>query len=329
MIEISPSTRRLLALSFLKGVGPMSLRKLSMLPGFTDVSIEALAECVPSAGKAIREAGAWTRAVELAEKQVAAARDLGARILSPLDQEYPPLLSTTSDDPFILYVLGELAPKPKKSVAIIGTREPTAHGTLICQRLTSFFVEHNWSVVSGLAIGCDALAHQEAIDRGGHTVAVLAHGLQTIAPTRHRKLADHILASGGALVSQYPIGTDPRPQQFVQRDRTQAGMSQGVVMVQSDLKGGSLHASRAALSYNRWLAAPVPTLRDRDAGEPKVQANIVLTEGAPNQQMELLRCSAQDLVRVISLRGREDYARMTSMESPVDFASTATQGSLF
>jgi DNA processing protein len=144
----------------------------------------------------------------------------------------------------------------------------------------------------------------------------MAHGLHTVAPARHRKLAEDILAQGGALVSEYRFGQAARPEQFVKRDRTQAGMAQGVVMVQSDLKGGSLHASRAALNYQRWLAVPYPTERDRANREPKVQANLVIADGTVEQREELLRCAASDLERTIIVRGKGDYPRLLNQPAP-------------
>ena len=245
-----------------------------------------------------------------------------ARIISAVDDEYPRLLAATKDDPFLLFVIGALAKEKQLPVAIIGTREPTQHGQLIAQRITQFFVEQRWSVISGLAIGCDAVAHQTTIDAGGHTVAVLAHGLHMIAPSRHKKLAHDILDSGGALVSEYPFGTNVLGAQFVKRDRTQAGLSRGVVMIQSDIKGGSLHASRAALDYKRWLAVPYPTEKDRENGEPKVQANLAIADGTDTERAELLRCPISSLQLVQVLRGREDYLRLTEPEgeaiAPVD-----------
>lgn len=310
MNAISTPTRLLLSLSMLKGVGPVALKKASSIRGFVDKAIEELASEVPQISRALANGGDWQSAQEAAERQIDDAEKHRARILSPLDTEYPHLLAATKDDPFILYVQGSLASNPAQSVAVIGTREPTAHGRLIAKRITQFFAEHDWSIVSGLAIGCDAVGHQMALDVGAHTVAVLAHGLHMIAPTRHKKLAQDILASGGALVSEYPFGQNVQSQQYVKRDRTQAGMAQGVVMVQSDVKGGSLHASRASLDYGRWLAVPYPTDKDRENAEPKVQANLLIAEGTDTERADLLRCSSSALQRVMILRGREDYLRM-------------------
>jgi len=315
MSEVSSWTKKLLALSMLKGVGPATLRKVADLPGFADLSVEELAIRVPTLSKALQEAGAWERASDESERQIEEAGRSAVMIISPLDEEYPWLLAATKDDPFLIFVKGRLSKNPSNSVAIIGTREPTRHGTLIAQRITQFFVEKDWSIVSGLALGCDAIAHQAALDAGGHTVAVLAHGLHTISPARNRTLAEDILEAGGALVSEYRFGQGAQPQQFVKRDRTQAGLAQGVVMIQSDLKGGSLHASRAALDYRRWLAVPYPTSLDLSNCEPKVQANLMLADGTVLQKEELLRCSSPDLEQLIILRGKEDYSRLIEQQS--------------
>jgi len=119
--------------------------------------------------------------------------------------------------------------------------------------------------------------------------------------------AAEILEKGGALVTEYPYGTDAAQHQFVQRDRIQAGLSRGVVMIQSDLEGGSLHASRAALRYGRVLAVPRPTQADVDAAQPKITANLVLTDGAPEERMQLLQCHAAALNQLKIISSRDDY----------------------
>ncbi|PZF75833.1 DNA-processing protein DprA [Aestuariivirga litoralis] len=307
MIEISAKTRVLLALSMLRGVGPAALRKVAAVSEFEVLSRKDLACHLPRSAAAGIGEGAWVQAEREADKQVNLAVAAGARIISSADLGYPQLLMSTRDDPQILFVKGCLANVPEKSVAIIGTREPTDHGMLIAQRLAAFFAGEGWSVVSGLAIGCDAAAHEAAIDVGGHTVAVMAHGLQTVAPSRHRALAQRILDCGGALIAEYPFGQEPLPANFVKRDRIQAGLAQGVVMVQSDLTGGSLHASRAAISYGRWLAVPYPTEQDIQRSEIKIQGNLLLADGSPTEKVALLRCDERDLRRLIILRSRNDY----------------------
>ena len=328
MSEISPATGKLLALSILKGIGPATLRKMAGMVNFETATPESLSHQFPSNSTILRDSQAWSQALDEAEKQADEAERHGAQILSPLDPDYPALLAATKDDPFLLYVRGTLAPDPAKSVAVIGTREPTSHGVVIAKRITQYLTEQGWSVVSGLAKGCDAIAHQAALDHGGHTVAVMAHGLHTVAPKTNQRLAEDILNKGGALVSEYRFGVEPRPEFFVKRDRIQAGLAQGVVMIQSDLKGGSLHASRAALDYGRWLAAPYPTDPDRLNREPKVQANLTFAEGSEQDRMELLRCSASALDRVVILRSRDDYAKMVINSKMPDAALPPIQGGL-
>lgn len=328
MSEISPTTGKLLALSMLKGIGPATLRKMAGMANFEAATPEMLSHQFPANAFILRDAGAWSLALEEAEKQVEEAERYGARILSPLDPDYPSLLAATKDDPFLLFVRGSLAPDPAKSVAVIGTREPTKHGIIIAQRITLYLVEQGRSVVSGLAKGCDAIAHQAALDHGGHTVAVLAHGLHTVAPKTNLRLAEDILNKGGALISEYRFGIEPRPEFFVKRDRIQAGLAQGVVMIQSDHKGGSLHASRAALDYGRWLAVPYPTDPDHLNREPKVQANLTFADGTQQERMELLRCEDSALNRVIILRSRDDYDKMLATATASALALPPTQGGL-
>lgn len=322
MITTSAETALLMALSFLKGVGPVTLKKISQQPNFSVMSIYDIANSMPGVAKSLDDPASWTKALESANQQLDLMERHEARLLSPLDEEYPTLLSRTKDDPFLLFVKGKLATDTNKSIAIIGTREPTRHGQQTTIRISQFCAEQRWSVVSGLALGCDGIAHQATVEAKGHTVAVLAHGLHTISPAKHRQLADAILNSGGALVSQFRFGQAATPQQFVIRDKVQAGLSQGVVMIQSDVKGGSLHASRAALEYNRWLAVPYPTLVDRDLNEPKIQANLLLADGDNKDRASLLRCSEPNLDRVLILRGREDYASLSSaMDRPLLLAN--------
>ena len=230
MVVISPATRTLLALSAIRGIGPAALKKVAAIPLFWERSFEDLREAVPQvarAGDGLCADAAWREAKDWADDQITTAERCGARIVSAVDDEYPALLAATRDDPFLLFVRGRFCGCRQKSVAIIGTREPTPHGRLIAQRITGFFAERHWSIVSGLALGCDALAHQTAIEAGAHTVAVLAHGLHMIAPAQHKGLAQDILDAGGALVSEYPFGAKALGARFVKRDRTQAGMSLG------------------------------------------------------------------------------------------------------
>lgn len=310
MSEISAKTGILLAYSMLKGVGPAMLRRISTIPDFEILSVEEVADQLKPVRRAIEAPNSWTNALVAADFQLDQAERYNARILSPFDPDYPELLANTKGDPFLLYVRGKLAPTPSKSIAIIGTREPTAHGQMSTARLTGFFGDQGWSIVSGLALGCDGVAHSAALENGAHTVAVLAHGLHTVSPNAHKNLAEKILESGGALVSQYPFGENVQKAYFVQRDRTQAGLARGVVMMQSDIKGGSLHAARAALDFHRWLIVPYPTSNDRDNNEPKVQANLLLADGPESKKIDLLQSHGNGLNKLMIIRNKDEYPLM-------------------
>ena len=330
MTEISQKTRFLLTLSMLKGVGPATLRKVATVANFEEMSMADVCFNLPKSVTDAMSQETWMQAQRESDKQDKLARSAGTRIISVADAGYPKLLSETRDDPKIIFVKGNLTNLPEKSVAIIGTREPTQHGEVTARRLTEYFTTESWSVISGLAIGCDAIAHEVALNACGHTVAILAHGLQTIAPPRHRNLAERILESGGALVTEYRFGREPEPANFAKRDRIQAGMAQGVVMVQSDVKGGSLHASRAAIEYGRWLAVPYPTKMDIGRKESKIRGNLLLADGSPQAKTKLLNCGLDELQRLIVLGGRKDYPQMANLNSNlISQPSESKQGNLF
>lgn len=310
MNVISEKSRYLLILSMLRGVGPATVRNIARIENFHQYEWKELAYHLPNRVTANLDDSMIMKAADTADAQIETAFENNTKILSLVDHAYPRLLSAVKDDPAIIFVKGKLAASQNKSVAIIGTREPTKHGVIVTERITEFFVEQGWSIVSGLAIGCDSIAHKSALNNYGHTVAVLAHGLQTIAPLRHKKLAAEIIESGGALVTEYPFGEEARPQNFVKRDRIQAALASGVVMVQSDVKGGSLHASRASLDYNRWLASPYPTALDIQNAEAKIQANLLFGGCEDEKKAELLKCKPEELSRLITLRSKSDYVSL-------------------
>lgn len=313
----SEAGQALLTLSFVPGIGQRTLLKLAEHPKFLETNLEQMGRLLPPVESKLTEA-ALTLAVDKARDNLHQAQRDGAHLLTVVDQAYPPLLRQIPDKPAFLFVKGEL--QREQCVAVIGTREPTPHGVEITRRATTYLAERGWSVVSGLALGVDAMAHQTALEAGGHTVAVLAHGLQTVAPRQHAALAERILEQGGALVSEYPYGVGVFPAQFVKRDRTQAGLAQGVLMIQTDVKGGSLHASRASIEYERPLAVPMPTKRDMDAGELKVQGNLHLL-GESREAAQLLKCREADLKHLVPLTSREDYPRF---EGAMETSSSQT-----
>lgn len=306
-MDLLPATKNLLVCSMLKGVGHKTLLKLSGEQKMLNVDWQTFVDQASH----IAGRSEWNRAFELAERQIEECHKENIRILSKYDSTYPFLLSQSEDSPALLWVQGEFAAKQENSVAIIGSRKASKHGLLITERITQYFVRNDWSIVSGLALGCDTFAHRSALAFGGHTVAVLAHGHQMIYPSENSKLASQIIESGGALVSEYPYGKRPSKESFVKRDRIQAGLSQGVVMIQASTKGGSLHAVRASLEYHRWVSIPYPTSKDLKFETKNIEANLVLIDGSNKEKQELLRHPGLDMSsNIIVLRSKDDYEQL-------------------
>ncbi len=223
---ISDLTKKLLTINKLKDVGDATLGKIIKINGYQSKKIEEIAESEPKLRKAIIDSDALKVAEEEAHVDFYESKNIGYKILSVVDEEYPEILRQTSDRPFFLHIRGQMPKLP--SVAIIGTREPTNHGRIIAERISQYFSENGWSIVSGLALGCDTIAHLTAVKNKSHTTAVLAHGLDTISPKSNEKLSEEILSTGGTLLTQYEFGTKPKRYHYAQRDKIQAGLSQGV-----------------------------------------------------------------------------------------------------
>lgn len=214
---------------------------------------------------------AWKAAKRIEER----CGSLGIEIISRWDKEYPVRLRSIQDSPAILYVKGDAdSLNSSMSVAIIGTREPTDFGKGSAVKISSYFAEAGVCVVSGLARGCDTLAHKGCLKEGGLTVAVLAHGLDQIYPPENGELATKIFESGGCLVSEYPPGTKPSGLAFVERDRIQSGLSDATIVIETGVKGGTLHTANYCLQQGRMLAAL--THPEKYKAAEKAQGNKML-----------------------------------------------------
>ena len=192
---------------------------------------------------------------EGAEKYDRAAKLRGIRYLWYTSPEYPPLLREIYNPPFLLYCLGRLPDPEKPAAALVGTRKPSPAAAAQAYTLGKGLGNAGIAVVSGLALGIDAMAHRGCIDGGGVTVAVLGSGLDEVYPASNRPLARRILEKGGALVSEYPPGTKPRRWNFPARNRIIAGLARGTVVVEAPARSGALYTARFALEQGRDLWA--------------------------------------------------------------------------
>ncbi len=201
-----------------------------------------------------------------AARELGRVREMGADVLVLDDGTYPALLREIADPPITLYVRGEWeACFDAPCVAIVGSRRASTYGQNVATMLARDLASRGVCVVSGLARGIDAAAHRGALEAGGRTVAVLGTGVDEVYPRDHRKLAGEILSKGGALVSQFPLGTPPIPENFPYRNRIISGLSLGVVLVEAAENSGSLITARLAMEQNREVFAVPGNITSRNS----------------------------------------------------------------
>lgn len=191
----------------------------------------------------------WNKANEILKN----SQRQGIEMISRDNVKYPNSLLSISDPPILLHVKGNIDALNKDSIAIVGTRKPTDFSLNQANKIAGIFAEEGYIIVSGLADGIDSAAHKGALEKNGLTVAVLAHGLDTIYPYKNKELADEIIKKNGTIVSEYPFGTKTFPSYFVERDRIQSGLSMGVFVIETGIKGGTMHTVRFCEKQGRIL----------------------------------------------------------------------------
>ncbi len=195
--------------------------------------------------------GLWHNSVN----QVTDCLDAGIQVIPYFDERYPQRLRGIADPPVVLFARGRVeALHSEKSVGIVGTRKPTNFGERAALSAGRLAAETGVAVVSGLALGCDAKAHEGCVEGEGTGVAVLAHGLDKVYPAANRDLADSVLEQGGCLVSEYPVGVKPARWAFAYRDRIQSGLSDSVLVIETDVKGGTMHTVNFSRQQQRPIA---------------------------------------------------------------------------
>lgn len=248
-----------IALSMLKGIGPVNARNLVAYCGgvdnlFTDRAVRRSLKKVPGIGPKLAASILDTKVLEAAERELAYARRQGLRILFYLDRDYPRRLVQCPDAPVLLYVKGNAHLDPLRSVAIVGTRRPTDHGKLLCDELVAGLAASGVTVVSGLAYGIDIIAHRTALRVGLPTIGCVAHGMERLYPGQHAATAKEMCARGG-LVTELHSDAPFMPGNFPARNRVIAGLSDCTIVVESGAKGGSLITADIANSYDRDVMA--------------------------------------------------------------------------
>jgi len=199
----------------------------------------------------------------------------GIKVLTFRDPDYPSRLKEIYDYPLIIYVRGSLLPQDEWCLAVVGTRRATVYGRQVTEEIVADLARSRITIVSGLAKGIDSIAHHSALDAGGRSIAVFACGLDIVYPGENANLARSIIQQG-ALISEYPLGTRPKADNFPRRNRIMSGLSLGVLVVEAGETSGAMITARLALEQNREVfAIPGSILSPASRG-----TNHLIQEGA-------------------------------------------------
>ena len=246
-----------IALSLIKGVGPMLAKNLLAHFGSAEAVFAAKkAQLLKIEGIGEKTANHVLQhnAIEKAEEQLHFIEKNNVEVLFYADENYPKRLRNCYDAPLILYYKGTANLNHKRIVSIVGTRNATPYGKLLCKQLVEALQPYQVVVMSGLAHGIDAIAHKESLNNGIPTVGVLGHGLDRIYPAVHKELTKKMVHNGGLLTEFLP-GTTPDRENFPKRNRIIAGIADVTIVVEASLKGGALITAEIANSYNKDVYA--------------------------------------------------------------------------
>ena len=268
-----------LALSLTPGVGAGRGRKL--VDGYGgdigrvfSASLTDL-EAAGLSGPAAQSLGLG-KSLELAAEEYDRVRELGAAVIVPGEAEYPQRLLEIYDPPLVLYLRGNAQVLNTYGIAIVGTRHPSPYGIGMAERLAGDLAAHGLTIFSGMARGIDSAAHRGALAAHGCTVALWGTGMDEVYPKENQKMAEQILASGGAIVTEFPLGTFPAPQNFPIRNRIISGISIGVLVVEAGEYSGTRVTARCALEQGRDVYAVPGNVTNKNSWGP----NTLIKQGA-------------------------------------------------
>ena len=277
---LPPPTQALewVALTLTPGLGPTTARKLVAHFGSAEAVLRASLTELEGAGiQAVSAQSLATgKSAELAREELARARDASITVVSMDDPLYPRRLKEIYDPPVVLYVRGDAEILNQPGIAVVGTRHPTPYGSGMAERLSCDLAGHGLVIISGMARGVDTASHRGAISAKGKTVAVFGTGVDVIYPKENSRLSEQILSGGGALISEFPLGTFAAPQNFPIRNRIISGMSIGVLVVEAAEYSGTRITARLALEQNRDVFAVPGNVTNKNSWGP----NTLIKQGA-------------------------------------------------
>jgi DNA processing protein len=272
------TTRQWLALALTPGLGPTRGRRLvEFMGGVNAVFRASLTELEATGIQAASAQSLGTgRSLEVAQDELARAAAAGVKVISVDDAAYPSQLKQIYDPPLILYVRGNDEVISQPGIALVGTRHPTPYGLGMAERLACDLASRGLVIFSGMARGVDTAGHRGALAGKGKTVAVFGTGVDVTYPKENTRLMDQILALGGAVISEFPMGTFAAPQNFPIRNRIISGISLGVLVVEAAEYSGTRITARCALEQSRDVYAVPGNVTNKNSWGP----NTLIKQGA-------------------------------------------------
>jgi DNA processing protein len=276
--SVSESTFAWLALTMTPQLGPTRIRRVVERLGSAKAALRASLTELEACGlpAPAAQALALGNSRQAAEQELARAQAGGVTLLCLDEGAYPEALKNIYDPPVVLYVRGDVQVLDSAGIAVVGTRHPTPYGLGMAERLSCDLSGHGLIIFSGLARGVDSAAHRGAVQARGKTVGVLGTGVDVIYPRENKKLVEQMLELGGAIVSEFPMGTAPTPQNFPIRNRIISGLSTGVLVVEAGEYSGTRITARCALEQCREVFAVPGNVVNRLSWGP----NTLIKQGA-------------------------------------------------
>jgi len=309
-----------IALNLLPDIGPVLARRLlSVFGSPEDVFCMDLHELmrVGNIGEERARQIIGFREWDRVEREIEVIHKSGVRVVTIRDEDYPYGLRQISDAPIILYIKGEIMETDKYAIAMVGSRTPTYYGIQVAEGMSHDLAERGLTIVSGMARGIDTCSHRGALKAGGRTIAILGSGIDVPYPRENRRLMDEI-ASSGAVVSEFPMGTLPEKGNFPRRNRLISALSLGVVVVEATIDSGSLITVGYALEQGKEVfAVPGNIISKKSRGtNDLIKKGARLIESA-DEVVEELRPQLIGILKEDKARDKRLLPRMTEEERAI------------
>jgi len=298
--------------SLISGIGRVRFNQLENHFGNLENAWKATSAELKRSGLdngSIRAITSWRPKISL-EAEIEKLKRYGVKVLTWHDTDYPARLKEIYDYPPLLYIRGSLLPEDEWCLAVVGTRRATVYGRQVTEEIVADLARSKITIVSGLAKGIDSVAHHSALEAGGRSIAVFGCGLDIVYPAENADLARRIMQHG-ALLSEYPLGTRPRADNFPRRNRIMSGLSLGVLVIEAGETSGAMITAHLALEQNREVfAIPGSILSPASRG-----TNHLIQEGAK------LVSDYSDILEELNLTAVAQQVEMKELVPPSDTES--------